>query len=743
MAFDSSNQYFKTAVSFVNGTAKHVFITGKAGTGKTTFLKYIRDNSFKRMAVVAPTGVAAINAGGVTIHSFFQLPFGAFLPGGAHGWNDFENGINNRESLLRNLRLTGPKREVIKELELLVIDEVSMVRADLLDAIDTVLRHVRRQPHLPFGGVQLVYIGDLYQLPPVTNNTEWDVLKSYYQSPFFFHAKAIEQAPPVYIELKKIYRQTDDVFIDLLNKIRHNCCNDDDLQVLNSYYRPGFTPRKEEGYIMLTSHNARADHINQHELEKTSGVTKKFEAMVKGDFPDKAFPVEKVLHLKEGAQVMFIKNDKGDDRKFYNGKLATIKRFDEDKIIVSFLNDNSELELEHEVWRNIRYHYNKEEDEIEEEELGTFAQYPIRLAWAITIHKSQGLTFDKAIIDAGASFAAGQVYVALSRLTSIDGLVLLSKIRPQSISTDTRIISFAQSEINEHSAKEILEKEQQVYLQHILLKSFYWSGLTERMHQFLQDYDHRQIPDKPACIEWANKLVNAAEELNGVAEKFAQRLRFLFNDHSADQSEHIASRTNDAANYFANEIDRQLLKPAEQHVQEMKLKQKTKKYLRELHDLQMMMLRQQQQVRQAAQLASALTQNIDMSTVLEDMRKVKAITIKEAKQEVVKTKPQKGETARLSLQLFKQGKSITEIAAARSLASSTIFGHLATFVSTGEVDILDLLTAEKLASILPLINDESTPATIRANVGEAFSYNELKAAINFYQFEKLHRAMGA
>ena len=294
MAFDLSNQSFKTAVAFVKiGTGRHLFITGKAGTGKTTFLKYIRDHSQKKMAVVAPTGVAAINAGGVTMHSFFQLPFGAFVPGGLHGWNAFENGVNNRDSLLKNLRLPAAKRDVIRELELLVIDEVSMVRADLLDAVDTVLRHVRRQPYLPFGGVQMLYIGDLFQLPPVVNNTEWEILKEHYRSPFFFDAKAIAQATPVYIELKKIYRQSDDVFINLLNNVRNNSCTADDLAKLHTYYQPDFTAAKDDGYITLTSHNAKADHINRQELDKTPGSIKKFEAAISGDFPDKSFPAER------------------------------------------------------------------------------------------------------------------------------------------------------------------------------------------------------------------------------------------------------------------------------------------------------------------------------------------------------------------------------------------------------------------------------------------------------------------
>jgi GTPase SAR1 family protein len=281
---DPSNTIFQKAIAFVNHTGKHLFLTGKAGTGKTTFLRYIKENSFKKMAVVAPTGVAAINAGGVTIHSFFQLPFGPFIPTESGLWGRYNGELNNRSSLLNNLRLPGAKRQVIRELDLLVIDEISMVRADLLDAVDTVMRHVRKQPLLPFGGVQMVYIGDLFQLPPVVKMEEWEILQEYYKSPFFFDAQALQIVPPLYIELKKIYRQKDDCFIRLLNNIRNNCCTTADLQLLHTYYNPGFSPLKEDNYITLTSHNNKADSINQQELEKLPGKTYTYQAQISGSF---------------------------------------------------------------------------------------------------------------------------------------------------------------------------------------------------------------------------------------------------------------------------------------------------------------------------------------------------------------------------------------------------------------------------------------------------------------------------
>lgn len=326
----------------------------------------------------------------------------------------------------------------------MIIDEVSMVRCDMLDAIDTILRHFRRQPMLPFGGVQVVYIGDLFQLPPVIPQQEWNILQNYYESPFFFQAKVIKEVPPLYIELKKIYRQNEQYFIDILNRVRNNVPEAADLQELNKRYNPSFNPPAGEKFITLTTHNYKADVINAAALKKLTGKLHVFRAEIKGEFSDKALPTDLNLQLKEGAQVMFIKNDSGNERRYYNGKLAIVKKVTNDEILVSFNNGEEDLKMEKETWKNIRYSYNKENDHIEEEELGSFVQYPIRLAWAITIHKSQGLTFEKAVIDAGASFAAGQVYVALSRCTSLAGLVLHSRVSPGAIATDERVIAFAQ-----------------------------------------------------------------------------------------------------------------------------------------------------------------------------------------------------------------------------------------------------------------------------------------------------------
>ncbi|MBK6329540.1 MAG: AAA family ATPase [Bacteroidetes bacterium] len=433
---DDTNHYFKLAFDYVMNTSCPIYLTGKAGTGKTTFLKYVKQHCTKNMIVVAPTGVAAINAGGVTMHSFFQLPFGPYVADAPRGFGLNENMVD-KNALLGKLKLGGNKRTLIQELELLVIDEVSMLRSDMLDAIDTILRMVRKR-NKPFGGVQVLFIGDLYQLPPVVKDTEATIFKTYYQSPFFFHAKVFEQTQPIFIELKKIYRQNEQQFIDILNNLRNNDLSEQDFDILNSRYNPTFTP-KDHKYITLTSHNHKADAINHQELEKLKSTVYEYHGEIKGEFNDKQLPTDLLLKLKEGAQVMFIKNDSSGLGRYYNGKIAIIDKIDKNEIIVRFPDSNDIMTIEKETWENITYRHDDEKNNIEEKVLGTYTQFPLRLAWAITIHKSQGLTFTHAIIDAGSSFAPGQVYVALSRCTSLEGIVLQSRILPNAIHSNYRI----------------------------------------------------------------------------------------------------------------------------------------------------------------------------------------------------------------------------------------------------------------------------------------------------------------
>lgn len=451
---DKDNFEFNKATEFVRDTDKLVYLTGKAGTGKTTFLKYIKDTTDKNTIILAPTGVAAINAGGVTIHSFFQIPFGPFVPDDSRLRTSATNS-ENRETIYTTFRYSEDKRSIIENLELLIIDEISMVRADLLDVIDRILRTFRKK-NLPFGGVQVILIGDTFQLPPIADNEQWAILSQFYKTPFFFSSRVIEQNTPTYIELKKIYRQNEQEFIDLLNRVRVNSVSQTDLNTLNSKYSPSFTGNGSD-YIILATHNKIVDETNLTKLNQLETKLFTFEANITGDFPDRNKPTDHFLKLKEGAQVMFIKNDTGEFKRYFNGKLGKIKELEENSITVVF-DDKSEVEVERTEWNNIQYTYNKEKKKIEEEIIGTFEQFPIRLAWAITVHKSQGLTFEKVIADLGRAFAPGQVYVALSRCTSFSGLQLKTQLTKYAIKTDPKVLEFAQNETPETLITEQLNK---------------------------------------------------------------------------------------------------------------------------------------------------------------------------------------------------------------------------------------------------------------------------------------------
>ena len=730
-ASDSSNSVFQMAVQFVNQTNKHIFLTGKAGTGKTTFLKFIKENSFKKMAVVAPTGVAAINAGGVTMHSFFQLPFGPFIPSNNREWNSANV---DQHTLFKNIRFNKEKRELLQELDLLVIDEVSMVRADMLDAVDTILRHFRQQPFTPFGGLQVLYIGDLFQLPPVVNKEEWEgLLSRYYKSPFFFDAQVMQQAPPMLIELKKIYRQNEKNFIYLLNNIRNNNISYEDLEILHLHYKPGFEPPEEDYYITLTTHNSKAQDINQQKLQKLPGKAYSFHAEISGDFHEKAYPADKDLQLKLGAQIMFIKNDKGEARRYYNGKIASIAKIEDDKICVSFPGETDYLGVEKETWKNIRYNFNKDKDQIDEEELGTFKQYPIRLAWAITIHKSQGLTFEKAIIDAGASFAPGQVYVALSRLTSLEGLILYSRIQPQAISTDSRVLDFIKSEMAEDQLELELQQQKRVFISRSLMQSFNWEKLMDAFQQHLEEYEHRLIPEKETALEWANTVQEKLSKQQEWANKFIKQLELLLVNAEEDGYKQLQSRVAAAVNYFKTSIG-EISSSLQAHIKEVKIKQRIKKYLSDLYDLDASFKRKNKQLQHAEELANALMKGMDADALLElieEQKKAKTIAGSLVEETAI-PKPKRGETRFISLQLFREGKKPEEIAKLRGLATGTIESHIISFISTEEVHIGEIIPKEKIEKILAVIKENpeaTTSSAIKEKLGSDFSFNDIKAVM--------------
>ncbi|MBS1948919.1 MAG: helix-turn-helix domain-containing protein [Bacteroidetes bacterium] len=724
---DASNFLFQTAVQFVNQTSRHIFLTGKAGTGKTTFLKYIRENSFKRIAVVAPTGVAAINAGGVTMHSFFQLPFGPYVPTRRTEWG---SEITNEHMLFKNLRFNNEKKELLRELDLLIIDEVSMVRADMLDATDTILRRFRQQPLLPFGGVQVLYIGDLFQLPPVINNAEWDILKEYYPSPFFFDSLAVQQAPPILIELKKIYRQNEEEFITILNNIRDKKATDEDLKKLHEHYQPHFRTEDKEHFITLTTHNNKAADINQNKLRKLPGRLFEFKAELTGEFNEKALPAEKVLQLKEGAQIMFIKNDKGEFRRYYNGRIATVSKIEEGKIFVRFPNEEKEMELEKETWKNIRYSYNKDTDSIDEETQGTFKQYPIRLAWAITIHKSQGLTFEKAIIDAGESFAPGQVYVALSRLTTLDGLILCSRILPQAIITDERVLAFSKTEMAEDHLEEELKQQQKVFISRSLMECYNWEKLVGLFREHLEGYEHRVMPGQREAIAWAEKIMQQLEAQQEVSVKFNRQLERLLVDAADNNHQQLQNRISAAAAHFSRAME-EVSASLSAHIGEMRIKQRTKKYVEELRGLDMLLKRKIKQLQYSVDLAKALANGMGAQALFSLIESQKKLPPSPLQIQPGPGKPKKGETRYISLQLFKEGNKIPDIAKMRNLAVGTIEGHLISFISSEEIRIEDILSKKKIENILKAIrqNPEYGSSQLKENLGDEYSYGDIRAVL--------------
>lgn len=551
--FDSSNTLFSLASDLVNHTSKNIFLTGRAGTGKTTFLRYIKETCPKQMAIVAPTGVAAINAGGVTIHSFFQLPLGPFVPE-AKGFAN-NNEVTNKHTLLSRLRLNSEKRKILMELDLLIIDEISMVRCDLLDEIDLVLRHVRYRNSERFGGVQVLFIGDMFQLPPVVKEQEWSVLRDYYQSPYFFDSLVMKDEPPVYIEFTKIYRQTEEKFIRLLNKVRNNEMDEEELLALDSRYQPEFFGEGSDGYILLTTHNEKAREINAEELAKLPGKVSTYKAEVKEDFPSTAFPADEVLQLKPGAQVMFIRNDTDKAKRYFNGKIGTIKGLGNEKIVVQCNDAEDPIEVSKESWQNIRYTLDKSTRQLNEDVLGSFSQYPLRLAWAITIHKSQGLTFEKAVIDAGKAFAPGQVYVALSRCTNLEGMVLHSQIKRNALCADDRIVQFTKNILPlQHLQQELIQAKKS-YQEKILLSLFDFrkplNGMKE-LQKFLLDHT---TSFNPEVFPWSEEVIDKLSSHQTTSEKFHNQLRKLFAlTEKAEDNVELQERIKTAASWFSNEI---------------------------------------------------------------------------------------------------------------------------------------------------------------------------------------------
>nr|WP_068893058.1 AAA family ATPase [Pedobacter panaciterrae] len=556
----SSNSIFDRVLSFIDYTNQNIFLTGKAGTGKTTLLKRIKESSSKKMAVVAPTGVAAMNAKGTTINSFFQLPPGSFFPGDI-SLENLQSGILSIQSMVSDLSYTRDKINLFNELELLVIDEVSMVRCDLLDVIDAILRSVRKNT-MPFGGVQLLLIGDLYQLPPVTKREDWTFLSRAYPSPYFFDALVVRRNPLLQIELTTVFRQTEPEFINILNDIRNNQISESSLNLLNKRYDPQFSSTDDLNPIIITSHNAEANTINKEKLDELTGEEYTFEGEVSGEFRDLGLQAEQTLKLKEGAQIMFIKNDTGDNRKFYNGKIGKIKSIKDAEIYISFPQED-DLLLEKTSWQSFEYKADPEEA-IVQQQVGEFSQYPIKLAWAVTIHKSQGLTFDNAIIDAGKSFVAGQVYVALSRVRTLNGLILKSKISTESLRSNTEVINYMKP-INENDLESVLIAEQEKFILQLILNHFSLNRVLTGLETISSNSEivKSHLPEFKSLLTQLSKSV---KDLMTLSDKFQTQVKQLHKQAGFKDQHVLQERIESALAYFSKEMTIQLLNPVNKNI---------------------------------------------------------------------------------------------------------------------------------------------------------------------------------
>lgn len=727
------------AARFINRTSRHLFLTGKAGTGKTTFLKQIIENTHKNAVIAAPTGIAAINAGGVTLHSLFQLPFGSFIPSDAPIQNlSLASKVTTPKQLTRSLQMHSSKRRLLQEIELLIIDEVSMLRADLLDAIDTTLRYVRRKRQ-PFGGIQILFIGDLHQLPPVVKEGEWSMLHPFYRSIHFFEALALQGQKPVYIELEKIYRQQDSQFITLLNHFRENKVSKDDIDLLNQNLDPDFKPSNKEGYIHLTTHNRIADEINKEALQRLPGKTRRFACEIEGDFQEHQYPIDPILELKEGAQVMFIKNDYSGQQRYFNGKLGVVTELDEEQIEVGFHDGSDPAWVERYEWQNKKYTLNKSSNEIEEDLLGAFSHYPIKLAWAVTIHKSQGLTFEKAIIDVQKAFAPGQIYVALSRLISLDGLVLASPVPTSALQQDSEILRFAEKREVEAEIAVILEKETQHFLAETMMSAFELFPLEEAFKYHLQTYTKKEnLSKKQNYKQRVGKIGAGIQPEIEVSKKFLKQISSITRNQNHENLETLKERVGAAIDYFEPKL-RTVSKQLFALIEELEELKGVKAYITELRDLESLLYSQLKHMHKAEALVHAVIKNQDLTK--EDIRtslNYEERILKEPKKKAGKksrSRKKPGEkkipTKTITYNLFKEGKSIEEIARERGLVTSTIEAHLTHFIKSGEIDILEIIDEDKVFRIQQALKEvhANTIVPVKQHLGDAYSYGEIRLVI--------------
>ena len=767
------------AARFVNSTNRHVFLTGKAGTGKTTFLHTLAARTHKRFVILAPTGIAALNAKGVTIHSQFLFPFGSFiperqLPNDISAYGTF----HDQDTLTRRHPLNAIRRNVLREVDLLIIDEVSMLRADLLDAIDFRMRSVRQNRYQSFGGAQVLLIGDLFQLPPVVKDDELRILKRWYASPHFFESRVIREHGYAHIELDKIFRQQDGNFIHILNNLRNNTVAQEDVTELNKHYNANISDADSEGVITLTTHNYKADELNQRALAKLPGKSHAFNAEVSREFPESMYPVLERMELKEGAQVMFVKNDPDKEKSYFNGKLAKVTRIDADGIEVK-MDTGEAYRLKKEIWENKRYVVHASTKEQQEEVLGTFTQYPIKLAWAITVHKSQGLTFTKAIIDVGNAFAPGQVYVALSRLRSLDGLILRTRIDPSVVSSDKDVVAFTQRGFGQEPLPQQLQASQREYLKMLLTGTFDFSDLLRKVEYTQKDHPETgEFEDesmKTALQLFRDKL--RSEEEN--TQKFrGQLMRLLQEDKRAE----LLMRIEKGGAYYGEMIHASM-KALFQHLAQVEMLSKTKEYSNSLKEIDGMLMKKVGSIAKVSYLTTCILNGDEVQRRPELEKSIadkRAAMVGEVRAWAEENRPKtSGKTGRkrkrssdadnilgepadadatarpltkknrahpdyvrppkrsqkeitntynVTFDLRKQGWTVEQIAAERSMAKSTIEGHFARGIAEGVIDIDGLMPEVERDAIADWMREqaEMNLSDAQKHFEGKFSYGQLR-----------------
>jgi len=726
------------AVKYVNTTNRLIFLTGKAGSGKTTLLRHIIKNTYKNVAVAAPTGIAAINAKGVTLHSLLQLPFGTFIPDdNAVDFSRTSEQIHTPRTFLQQFKMYGNKRQIIRNLELLIIDEVSMLRADILDCMDLVLRTVRKNPN-PFGGLQIMFIGDLNQLPPVIKQYEWQYLNHFYNTGYFFEALAIQKSEMVYIELDKIFRQSDPEFTSLLNRLRDNHLTQQDLKKLNEHYVEDAEESTKNGYIHITTHNNKADLINEKALKSLSEDETNYTAEIEGDFPENMYPIPAQLNFKLGAQVMFIKNDSSGDARYFNGKIGEISELNEDTIKVKLKDPEDEVTVERYEWLNQRYSLDKATNELEEKWLGTFKQFPLKLAWAITVHKSQGLTFEKAILDLSDSFAPGQMYVALSRLTSLDGLILSKPVHNISLNLADTLKNFEQKKVDSSELKKNLASDQKRFLFEHVREAYNFQELkNELSHHFKSFNKNENRSLKQQYAKWTHEKLESLNEINKIGLKFQSSLAHY--EAKSEYLQELEDRVHSAESYFKPKL-KDLYDAFKAHLIETSKQDKVKSYLKEIESITELLKSKILQISKTGLLVNSAVDN----RILTKSDLNQSAEYADAKKNSKKSKPKKDKTptAEISFNLYKEGNSIDQIASKRGFVEGTILGHLSKYIESGEIDATELIDPVKLDQICQVmaLDEVKGSADVKARLGDEFTYDDIKIAWGHFRKNQAQNA---